>query len=147
MDATELVGRWNFVRGGMELPDGTLVTPCNQGWLAYWADGTMMAILDHSDRGERPSPGGPASTPNDSAVTPSEQILALAQGQFTAYAGTYTLDGDVVTHHVWFASNAPSKGHDLRRRIHFERGQLVLSTRNLDQGMNADLVWERANSI
>jgi len=62
---------------------------------------------------------------------------------FSAYAGTYSLDGNVVTHHVQFALNPELKGRDLRRSVRLEHGRLFISTRNLGSPRTLNLVWER----
>jgi hypothetical protein len=145
MDPTDLVGRWRVIRCTEELPDGREVpAPWNEGFLAYWSDGTMIGILDHSERGPRTAPGTATPAARATALTPDEQLRALER--FGAYAGTYTLDGDVVTHHVQFSLNPQVKGRELRRTVRIENGHLVISTRNLGNPHNLDLVLERVGA-
>src|SRR5262249_17359609 len=58
------------------------------GYISYSADGRMYAILT-SDNRLKPQ----AANPTD------EQRIKLHQ-TMSAYAGTYTLEGDKVTHHL-----------------------------------------------
>ena len=142
MDPADLVGRWEVVRATEESPDGTEgPAPWDEGFLVYWSDGTMIGILDHSERGPQSSAGGPALAARAAALTPDEQLRALER--FGAYAGTYTLEGDIVTHHVRFSLNPQIKGRELRRRVRLENRYLVISTRNLGNPRTLDLVLER----
>jgi hypothetical protein len=95
MDVAELIGTWELVEATVELADGTIVSaPWNQGYLIYTPDGMMSVILDNRDR---KSP----STRDEPDGTPADKTSAL--DGFSAYAGTYTLEGNVVIHHVEFA--------------------------------------------
>lgn len=145
MDPGDLVGRWKFVRGTEELPDGRVVPASwDEGYLVYWPDGAMIAIFDHSDRALQPAPGTPALAARMTLLTPDEQLRALER--FGAYAGTYTLLGDVVTHHVRLSLNPQVKGRELRRTVRLENGQLLISTGNLGNPFTVDLVFERAGN-
>ena len=58
------------------------------GYINYAPDGRMMVI---NVGGERPKPAAASAT--------SAEAAALFRSM-TSYAGTYTIDGDEITHHV-----------------------------------------------
>jgi hypothetical protein len=112
----------------------------DQGYLTYGADGTMQIILDRKDR-ELPERPGSTGAAGIFSLPPEEQLRAV-QG-FGAYAGTYTLDGDIVTHHIQFSLNPRAKGTEVQRSVQLlEDGKLLISTRNVGF-TEADLLWER----
>lgn len=125
--------------------------PWDTGYLLYAPDGTMVAILDHTARGQRPA-GAREGTASNVSSAPARVTTLSTQEQvqvlegFTAYAGNYTLAGDVVTHHVRYALNPEAKGRELRRSVRLENGQLLISTRNLGNRYTVDLVWERVGA-
>ena len=85
------------------------------GYLSYSADGRMYAIAT-SDNRIKPD----AANPTD------EHRVKLHQTMF-AYAGTYTLDGDKVTHHVDISWNEDWTGTDQVRFYKLEGNTLTIT--------------------
>ena len=86
-----LVGTWRLQSFTLAYADaGETVEPFGahpDGYLGYGSDGRMYAIIVHENRGR------PSDLPSD-----AEKILLFSG--MAAYAGSYTVDGDVVSHHV-----------------------------------------------
>lgn len=139
-----LVGTWKLVsskdtpeRG--EVRDAFGKNPT--GFLIYTADGWMTVIITFDGR-------QPLSVP-DYISAPSEE-RAAAFATLIAYAGTYTLTGDRVTHHVeaaWMQNYVKS---DQVRFVKLRGDRLTLRTPPFLKGgvqlANQELVWERAKS-
>ena len=70
------------------------------GYLSYSPDGRMYAIGVAEDR---PKPHDPV---------PTEEEKVKLQGSMLAYAGTYTVDGEKVVHHVDISWNESWTGTD-----------------------------------
>lgn len=86
------------------------------GYLNYGADGRMFAILLEE---HRKAPVG---------VMPSDaERIALFNG-FCAYAGTYSIDGDMVSHHVDASWNESWTGTTQVRRFRIDGKQLIIET-------------------
>jgi len=151
MKAADIVGTWSVVQGIEHLPDGgERPAESDEGFIMYSPDGTMFAILDSHDRGRRPEAmidgGAPASVPLAGIQNlPQEEKLRAVEG-FTAYAGTFELDGDIVTHRVQFALNPALKGNAIRRSLRLENGRLLISTRNLGNPRSLDFILERVRT-
>ncbi len=88
-----------------------------QGYINYGPDGRMIVI---NARQGRKKPAGLAPTP--------EEAAELFQGVL-AYAGTYTVNGDEVTHHVDISWNEAWTGTDQVRLARFDGDRVHLSTR------------------
>ena len=86
------------------------------GCLNYGADGRMYAILVSEGR----------KAPADLVPTDSERI-DLFNG-FSSYAGTYTLEGDRVSHHVDASWNQSWTGTTLVRRFRIDGKCLYIET-------------------
>jgi hypothetical protein len=87
------------------------------GYINYAPDGRMMVINARSGRAK---PKGPAPTPQEAAD--------LFQGML-AYAGTYSVKGNEVTHHVDVSWNEAWTGTDMLRIATFDGERVHLSTR------------------
>ena len=85
------------------------------GYLSYSADGRMYAI-GTSDNRVKSRGANPAD----------EERIKLHQTMF-AYAGTYTLDGDKVTHHVDVSWNEDWTGTDQVRFYKLEGSTLTIT--------------------
>jgi hypothetical protein len=116
-----LVGTWRLVDWTASV--GTAVTrPFGgeaEGLLTYTADGRMWAILQRRDR--------PTLGTGTLAAATAEQRAAAAAG-FLSYAGSYTLDGDRVIHHVEMSLFPDWVGEDQVRLVEWVEGDLVLAT-------------------
>src|SRR5262245_56675758 len=83
------------------------------GYLSYGADGRMMAIQVRSDR-KKPAAAVPTAAEADALF---KSLLS--------YAGTYTIDGNEVTHHVDISWNESWTGTRLTRKFRLEGNRLI----------------------
>jgi len=89
-----LIGGWRLRRWVAVDTDGAEVFPMGAGatgYLAYTADGTMVAMMGQGDR--------PAFS-SDDVTGGSDAERASAFATFIAYAGRYEVSSDTVTHLV-----------------------------------------------
>lgn len=151
-----LIGFWKLISVTAIDPDGTMtpdVYGANPtGYITYTANGHMMVMFSRSDR---PSLSG---NPNPFALesVPSEE-LAQAFSSFNAYAGTYTIHGDTVHHHLTIASIPNRIGTTLVRTFTMSSDRpigeanshrLTLKTPEIASDKSTksfNLVWERIN--
>jgi len=137
----ELIGTWKLVsavdttdKGETEETFGSNPT----GFLTYTADGRMMGIISNGGR-------KPLSVADDIAAPAAERAEAFAT--FAAYAGSYTSNGNQVTHHVEAAWLQNLVGTDLKRTIVSLQGdRLVLGAPPWSKGgkmVTTELIWER----
>lgn len=139
-----VVGVWRLVTYKALDPDsGTVIEPFGpapKGVLHYTTGGRMSALLTAGDR-KRFSAGNRINAPA------AERAEAFATS--SAYAGTYTLEGDRVTHHVEIATNPDWVGGDQLRYPKIEGNRLTITTPPLPTRPDgklrvSTLVWERA---
>jgi hypothetical protein len=139
-----VVGVWRLIAYTAVDPDsGAVIEPFGsapQGVLHYTAGGRMSAVLSAGDR-KRFSAGNRINAPV------AERAEAFSTS--TAYAGTYTLEGDRVTHHVEIATNPDWVGGDQLRYPKVEGNRLTITTPPLPTRPDgklrvSTLVWERA---
>jgi hypothetical protein len=143
-----LIGIWSLISATAIHADGT-VTPdvygANpSGYITYTSDGHMMVMFSRSNR-------SPLSQAVQSPLSPEMQSLPieeLAQAftTFNAYAGTYTLSGNTVTHHIEIASIPNRVGTTLIRTFTVSENRVTLRTSPvLNDGVETvfELVWER----
>lgn len=137
----DLTGRWDIVSWEQDYDDGRLVHPLGQelqGFIRYTDDGDMACMIARADR--------PCfATGGQWDAEDTER--AAAYSSMLAYAGTYDVDGDTVTHHVDLSLFPNWVGGDQRRRFVFRAdGTLALEAR-LEDGTpaarTARLVWQR----
>jgi len=135
-----LLGTWKLVSAVREeIPSGAktdLFGPDPQGFLNYSPDGRMIALITRSGR-KAAANGRP---------TPAE-AEALFRSMLS-YAGAYTVEGDVVTHHVDISWNQSFTGDAQKRHFKFEDNRLLLSPPQspdpIDGKMSLrTLTWER----
>jgi hypothetical protein len=139
-DATKLVGVWRLVSFERHLPNGTVEYPAGKdaiGRLTYDPGKRVSAQVMQRGR-----PVGAFEGPRLSASATADDLRRLIAG-YTAYYGTYDIDGDasVVTHHVEASLNPNGVGRDLKRQYAFEGNRLVLTEENA--GVRIRLVWDR----
>jgi len=106
------------------------------GYLMYGADGRMSVIQVRRDR---PKPVGPVAT--------AAEAEALFKS-LLSYGGTYTIDGDEVTHHVDVSWNESWTGTRQTRTFRLDGNHLHLSLppspNPVDGRMSVrSVVWER----
>ena len=97
-----LIGTWKLVSAMDTTETGATrdtFGPNPTGFLTYTADGRMMAIISNGGR--------KLLSTIDYVAAPLEE-RADAFATFVAYAGTFALEGNQVTHHVQIGSNVPA---------------------------------------
>ena len=132
-----LLGTWKLQSFKTEYPDtretkeplGAHPT----GYLSYGADCRMYAILAGEGR----------KLPAAAFPTDAEKI-ALFDGM-GAYAGTYTVEGNTVTHHVDVSWNEAWTGTDQVRQFKIEGDTLQIRAHGLESGRDSlsTLLWTR----
>jgi hypothetical protein len=118
VDASALLGTWRMISWTKttvatgETTDAMGSNP--EGYIAYHADGRMMALVVNSRRGELKG-----STPSD------EEKIDLFDS-LLAYSARYTLTENEVIHHVDVTSN-PAWIGDMKRPFKIEGDRLTIS--------------------
>ncbi|TVQ08004.1 MAG: hypothetical protein EA368_12715 [Leptolyngbya sp. DLM2.Bin27] len=146
MAANLLVGWWRLVSITALMADGTVNAAIYgahpTGSITYSTDGHMMVMFA---RGDRPFLGGDPTSPFDLAAVPQADLAEAFTG-FSAYAGTYTVDGSTVYHHLTTASIPNRVGITLARTFSISGHQLTLKTPESgarDGATSFELVWHR----
>ena len=132
------VGTWKLVSWEITQPDGTIHYLYGKevvGYLIYTADGYMSAQIMDPDR-QQSDPSFPLEAAE--AQTLPDPDRARAYSTYLSYCGTYTVEGDRVTHHVKAGLIPSWTGSDQRRRFRFDLGRLIIGS-----GKHK-LTWERA---
>ena len=115
-----LIGTWKLVSVVREeVPSGAKVDffgPEPHGFINYGPDGRMIALITRSGRVK---PAGQSPTPAEAE--------ALFRSMLS-YAGTYTVEGNEVMHHVDISWNESFTGTDQKRIASFVGDQLQLAT-------------------
>ena len=134
----KLVGTWKLVSASSTTSTGERSeSPYGAqpaGFLTYTGDGRVSALISYDGRKSLSFGGG----------SPEEQAEAFKT--FLAYAGTYRLDGDKVTHHVEVSSIQNYVDKDLVRSVKFKDHQIILltpATRMNGKMQTIELVWQR----
>jgi hypothetical protein len=133
-----LLGTWKLKSYETISGEGEKSAPYGEhplGYLSYSAEGRMQVIGASSAR----------TVPRDLAPTDEEQI-ELYKTMF-AYAGTYSVEGGRVTHHVDISWNEVWTGTDQVRFYEVSGNTLTISASVVDPTNGAEdqyvLVWER----
>lgn len=143
-----LLGTWKLIEIKAILPDGTInneafgINPI--GYITYTIEGKMMVMFSKS---ERPFLSGNSASPLTNAIhsVPIEE-RAEAFSTFNSYAGSYTVDGEKVIHHVEIASIPNRIGKSLTRNFKLNGNRITLKTppsRSDDIPKIFELTWER----
>ena len=108
-----------------------------EGFLGYSSDGRMYAILVAGDR----------IKPQEEAPTDEERVKL--HRSMIAYAGTYTIEGGKVIHHVDISWNGARTGTDQVRFYNLEGSTLTIKTAPNKSPIDGRegvgiLVWEKA---
>jgi lipocalin-like protein len=115
-----LLGTWKLVAAVREdIPSGSktdLLGANPTGYINYAPDGRMMVLNVGSGRRK---PAGANATP-----TEAEALFR----SMTSYAGTYSVDGNEITHHVDVSWNESWTGTRQKRFARFEGDRVYLST-------------------
>ncbi|MBF2017193.1 MAG: lipocalin-like domain-containing protein [Rivularia sp. T60_A2020_040] len=142
-----LLGTWKLISITAIFPDGKIdkeafgINPI--GYITYTPEGKIMVIFSKS---ERPLLSGNSASPLTAAIH-SVPIAELSQAfsTFNSYAGSYTLDGNTVIHHVEIASIPNRVGKSLTRTFRLNENRITLTTppSKSDDTPKFELVWER----
>ena len=115
-----LLGTWTLVSAVREeIPSGAKTDMFGakpHGFINYSAEGRMIALITRGDR----------KAAADGRPTPAE-AEALFRSMLS-YAGTYTIEGSEVTHHVDISWNESFTGGAQKRHFKLEGNRLILST-------------------
>ena len=136
----DIKGRWYVQSWAQEYDDGRVVHPFGEkleGFIEY-GDETLFVLVTRSPR-------TPFTTGGQWDASAAEK--AAAYDEYLSYAGTYSVDGDHVTHHVELAIFPNWQGGTQRRRsVWGDNGELMLVAR-LEEGTpearTARLTWRR----
>jgi hypothetical protein len=138
VDKNHLLGTWKMKSYVVTTADGERSTPYGEnpnGYLSYSADGRMQAI---GAADGRIAPAG--------ASPPDSERVALYDTMF-AYAGSYSVVGDKVIHHVDISWNEVWTGTDQIRVLEMKANVLTLTARIPDPVSGAEthyaVVWEK----
>lgn len=130
----DLVGVWTLEGTWAEDAAGNR-TPTQgddpTGMIIYTADGYMTATTGRGDR-KLPATGA------------SDAEKAMAFNSYIHYAGRWTLDGNVVTHHIEHGLDPNWVGTSRDRTIDHQGDRMVFSGLGGDGKTNAVIVWRRA---
>jgi hypothetical protein len=144
MDKNGLLGRWNILSWEQRYDDGRVTHPLGtalEGFIQYDPNGQMMCMMARADR-------APFVTGGQWNAQAEER--ASAYSGFMAYAGTYSVDGEWVTHHVETTLFPNWKNGNQKRRVQLQRdpsGDRLDITARLEEGTpearTAVLAWKR----
>lgn len=138
-----LVGTWELKRWYNEDASGQRFFPFGEnvsGYISYSPDGFVFVHMSVADR-----PNYADADPFTG--TPEEHQAAMIS--HITYAGKYTQDGDVVTHHVTQASCPNWVGSKQVRQVELDGDKLALSasgTRFQGHDVTAYVDWVRAKA-
>jgi hypothetical protein len=141
VDNNPLLGTWRLKSHVVTTAASERSTPYGEnpkGYLSYSADGRMQ-VIGAAD--QRPVPAG--------ASPPEKERVALYDTMF-AYAGTYSIEGGEVIHHVDISWNEVWTGTDQIRLFEVSGNMLTLTTHVPDPVTGAAthyaVVWEKVAS-
>ena len=139
--ANPLVGSWRMVSWTEEEIDSKAVRDVfgdnPVGMLTYAADGHMSVFI--ADPRRKPSVN---PKPNDAEAADLYRTML-------AYTGTYSVDGNEVTHEIEFSWNQSWSGTSQQRMFEVQGDKIVIWTKPTISPVNgkkiiARLVWKRA---
>lgn len=115
-----LLGTWKLIAAVREeIPSGTkadFLGSSPTGYINYAPDGRMMVL----------NVGNGRRKPVGANATPAEAEALFRS--MTSYGGTYTIDGNEITHHVDVSWNETWTGTKQKRIARFEGNRVYLST-------------------
>jgi hypothetical protein len=141
LDLEKLYGTWKLVSFTQRyVATGETIDVFGKnptGFLSYSRDGRMNAILV---KDKRPKAA-------DMAQATTEDKAQLFSSMY-AYAGTFTVDGNTVTHHVDISWNENWTGTHQVRNVRLDGDKLYISTNPQSNGIDgrimvAELLWEK----
>lgn len=143
-----LLGTWKLISIKAIFPDGNIDNEAFGakpiGYITYTKEGKMMVMFSKQ---ERPLLSGQSASPLTNAIhsVPVEE-RAEAFSTFNSYAGSYTIDGEKVIHHVEIASIPNRIGKSLTRSFKLDRNRITLRTppsKSDNIPKIFELTWER----
>lgn len=144
LEAHDIHGTWRLASATRKIVDTNETLdayggPHPSGWLTYGKDGRMMVICAFEGR----------TKPIANDKMTDEDRIHLHK-TFFAYAGTYTLDGQRITHAIDTSWNEAWSGTSQVRDVELKDGKIILTTPpfkfNVDGKTSIlTLVWERYN--
>jgi lipocalin-like protein len=133
-----LLGTWKLKSYAVTTGTGETSAPYREhpmGYLSYAADGRMQAIGTSRERIAPPD------------LAPTDEARAALYVTMFAYAGTYSIEADKVTHHVDISWNEVWNGTDQVRFYEVNGNTLTLTSRALDPTSGTEalyvVVWEK----
>lgn len=147
-----LVGIWKLISATAIHSDGTVIPEVYganpTGYITYMAEGYMMVMFSRS---ARPLLSQEIHSPLSGEIS-AVPIVELAQAftGFNAYAGTYTINGDTVSHHLTIASIPNRVGVTLIRTFTITGNQITLRTPEIiSDGVEIvfELVWGKVEFV
>ncbi len=115
-----LIGTWSLVSvTRQDIATGAKVDfigPDPVGYISYSADHRMMVVIGRSGR----------KKPAGATATPAEADALMKS--FVSYAGTYSIKGGEITHHVEVSWNESWSGTDQTRLFRYDGERLHLET-------------------
>ncbi|WP_341530429.1 lipocalin-like domain-containing protein [Nostoc sp. UHCC 0302] len=147
-----LLGVWKLISINVSSPDGNVdldVYGTNPtGYITYTPEGRMMVMFSRSDRSPLSSNINSPLSREIHSVTVEERAEAFST--FNAYAGTYILNGNIVTHYIEVASIPNRVGTNLTRTFTLNGNRVTLKTPpTMSDGVLKvfELVWERVEEL
>jgi hypothetical protein len=137
---SQLIGTWRLVSNTLEeVASGRKTDLMGKdpiGFISYGADGRMMILQVRSDRAK----------PHGAVPTPTEAEALFKS--FLGYAGTYSISGNTITHHVDVSWNETWTGTDQVRTFSFSGNRVTLTTEASADPIHGivgvrRLVWEK----
>lgn len=142
MDKNSLLGTWRLTSYVVTRQTGERLTPYGErptGCLVYTPDARMQVIGVADDRR-----GAAGVNP------PDNERLALYDTMF-AYAGTFSVEGDKVVHHVDISWNEAWTGTDQVRDFEVSGNVLTITSRIRDPVSGLEnhyaVVWEKVAGL
>lgn len=131
----DLIGAWALEEMYAETEDGTRSHPMGRdasGMIMYTPDHHMSAIVHFADR----------FLPAD---RPSDEDQAEAFSSYFNYAGTWSLEGNAVTHVLTHALDPNMVGMSLTRNIEHDGARMVFTGLGPDGVTKQVIIWKRSN--
>jgi hypothetical protein len=142
MTKDELVGVYRTLGDETVGADGTVTADASRtAQIMYSPDGYMSVVsMPNGRKLTAASSGGP-----DLNAATAEERAAAALGM-VCYAGHYTLQDDVLHHHVEMALNPNAVGQTIIRRAELKGGDLTLSSVPAKDGSYRRIKWRRVGA-
>jgi len=137
-ESNPFIGTWKLISWEVKQPDGTIHYLYGKdvvGYLIYTADGYMSSEIMDPDR-QQSDPNFPLEIA--AAQTLPDPDRARAYSTYLSYCGTYTVEDNMVTHHVKAGLIPSWTGSEQRRHFKFDHDCLIIGAGN------QKLTWERA---